>query len=86
MATRGSVRIGNVYYYIRSDAYPSFALHILKKAVRRAKSRRSFIRIANELAGFRWIDGRAPKKFINSPFEEHRYIVNLSKRTVKKAF
>jgi len=83
MSTRGSVKIAGLWYYIGSDAYPSFALVILQKAVKIANSSKQFISIANGLARFKWINGRASKDFIHDTLSnEYSYEVNFTKRTV----
>ena len=84
MATKGAVKIKNTYYYISSDAYPSFAKKILLKAVKISKTPREFITNANKLAGHKWIAGRVSKKWLNTPFCEHIYEVNLRTKSVRK--
>lgn len=57
MSTRGFVKLGKRFYYIRSDAYPDHAKGKLVLAAMGIKIRNSkeFIRRANYLAGFDWI-------------------------------
>lgn len=88
MATRGSLHVGGKRYYISSDAYPSFARKIFKRALAimkyngYKKTTRNFIRLCNELVGAKWIRGLAPKSF-KYPFEEYIWYVNLKKGTVR---
>lgn len=57
MSTRGYVKAGKDYYFIRSDAYPSFARTTLEKALRKCKNNTydCVIKHANKIAGFTWI-------------------------------
>lgn len=82
MSTRGSLRIGRKRYYIRSDAYPSFARRVLKGALKRSKTKTGFIKTANKIAGFKWITGIAPKGF-GYPFEEYKWKVSLKQKKIK---
>ena len=84
MSTRGTLEIDGERYYIGSDAYPSFAKKHLRKALSmNPESAKHFIEEANEVAGFKWIHGKAPKSF-TYPFEEYVWKVNLSKKTIKR--
>ena len=57
MSTRGYIKAGKDYYFIRSDAYPDFARPTLEEALRRCKDKTysCVIGQANKLAKFGWI-------------------------------
>ena len=62
MSTRGYLKAGKDYYFIGSDAYPSFVRPVLQKALRRCKdgTYNCVIREANRIAEFKWIDVNEP--------------------------
>ena len=86
MSTRGFVEIVGKKYYIRCDAYPSFAVGILNQALKqtiameiRSKGlfKNLFIDKANKLAGFEWIliHEKIPKGESFDIFMEYGYKV-----------
>ena len=86
MGTKGSIIVGGKKYIVFYDAYPQFAGKILRQAVKLAKTRTQFVRIANKLAkkaGYHsnWIIGLAPKSF-GWPSEEYRWYINLKTKKV----
>ena len=84
MSTRGSIVLGGKHYYLQSDAYPSFARDVIKKTLAtKPRTVREFIIRANKIAGFKWINGRAPRDFLNGVFEEYRWYIDLKKRKFK---
>jgi len=82
MSTRGYVKIKGKYYYLRSDAYPSFAEERLSYAVKHAKTPKGIIKIANRQAGFDWINSPLKKSEVKESWDlEHGY--HILGKTVK---
>ena len=80
MSTRGTIKLAGKYYYITSDAYPSHAKRIIRKTkATKPKNAKEFIKTANRTAGFKWIKGRAGKKYRESVFNEYNYSAKLKK-------
>ena len=87
MSTRGYVKAGKDYYFMRSDAYPSFARATLEKALRKCKDKTygCVIKHANKIAGFTWImkSETAEKKWRMGVFCEYGWEIFPKTRKVK---
>jgi len=83
MSTRGSVKILGVRYFMRGDAYPSFAKRVLLKALKKSSTREGIVKAANKEAKFDWLSKMVKGERFGFPFEEYRWIVNTRDKTVK---
>jgi len=83
MSTRGTVRIHGERYFMRSDAYPSFAKKVLLKALKKSDTRAGIVRAANKEAGFDWLSKMKKGERYGYPFEIYRWILNIRDKTVK---
>ena len=83
MSTRGTVKILGERYFMRGDAYPSFAKRVLLKSVKKSDNRAGIVRAANKEAGFDWLSKMKKGDRFGYPFEEYRWIVNTRDKTVK---
>lgn len=83
MSMRGSVRILGVRYFMRSDAYPSFAKRVLLKALKKSNTREDIVKAANKEAKFDWLSKMVKGDRFGFPFEEYRWLVNTKTKTVR---
>jgi len=91
MSTRGTAVIDGKKFYIRSDAYPSFAKPVIKKALQSLEDYYAgydrtlrFIFKANCAADFEWISTEELKGKFDLIFDEYHWIVNTTRGTFRQ--
>ena len=95
MTGKGSLKIGNKYFYIiGSSGLFETQGHCGKRALRtEPRNAKDFVTIFNTLAGCEWINPKqigvrgAPvkKEWLGSSSDKHRWQVNLTRGIIKEA-